>query len=423
MADLTVKYFNSGMTGAPQISNNWGDLVTMLDACLVNGFALKAIDTLTCVDGMATATISAGHAYRPEQVVEIAGADQPEYNGEVRVIAATATSFTYAVIGTPVSPATSATSISAKVAPLGWEKAFAGTNKAAYRSQNPASPQNLLLIDDSLKTPGYTTTWAKWANVGIVEDLSDIDTIVGAQAPFDPNNPTQNWKQVQANQWGWYKWYHARTSGYDNSGDSGGGNRNWVLIGDDRLFYLFVTNAAGYGWYGRNGYCFGDITSFKPADNYATVLAAEDIYWSNSSSGYSSYPGQYNGYGLTQSLEFTAKVLLRNHTQLGNPVRFGLTSLNTNNGQQVCGRGPMPFPNGPDYSLWLLPTYVRQEDGHMRGLMPGMLWMPQDRPYSDQTIVDNVVGQTGRKFLLVRTQYSSEAEGAQIAFDITGPWR
>ena len=47
MTDLTVKYFNSGMTGAPQIANNWGDLVTMLDACLVNGFALKAIDTLS----------------------------------------------------------------------------------------------------------------------------------------------------------------------------------------------------------------------------------------------------------------------------------------------------------------------------------------------------------------------------------------
>jgi hypothetical protein len=423
MTDLTVKYFNSGMTGAPQIANNWGDLVTMLDACLVNGFALKAIDTLTCADGIATATISAGHAYRPEQVVEIAGAEQPEYNGQFRVIATTATTFTYAVTGTPVSPATSATSLSAKVAPLGWEKAFAGTNKAAYRSKNPASPQNLLLIDDSLKTPGYTTTWAKWANVGIVEGLSDIDTIVGAQAPFDPSNPTQNWKQVQANQWGWYKWYRARTSGYDNSGDSSGGNRNWVLIGDDRLFFLFVTNAAAYGWYGRNCYCFGDLISFKPADDYATVLAADDIYWSNSSAGYSSYPGQYNGYGLVSSLDFTGKVLLRNHTQLGNPVRFGLTSLNTNNSSQVCGRGPMPFPNGADFSLWLLPTYVREESGHMRGLMPGMLWMPQDRPYSDQTIVDNVVGQAGKKFLLVRTQYSSETEGAQIAFDITGPWR
>jgi hypothetical protein len=115
-------------------------------------------------------------------------------------------------------------------------------------------------------------------------------------------------------------------------------------------------------------------------------------------------------------------VLLRNHTQLGNPVRFGLTSLNTNNGQQICGRGRRRSRTEPDYSLWLLPTYVRQEDGHMRGIMPGMLWMPQDRPYSDQTIVDNVVGQ-GKKFLLVRTQYSSETEGAQIAFDITGPWR
>ena len=48
-------------------------------------------------------------------------------------------------------------------------KAFASTNKAAYRSKNPASPQNLLLIDNGLKTPNYTTGWAKWANVGIVD--------------------------------------------------------------------------------------------------------------------------------------------------------------------------------------------------------------------------------------------------------------
>lgn len=421
MTDLTVKYFSSGMTGAPQIANNWGDLVTMLDACLINGFALKAIDTLTFADGIATATISSGHAYRPFQVIEIAGAEQPEYNGQFRVLTATMTTFTYAVTGTPVSPATTATSLSAKVASLGWEKPFSSTHKAAYRSKNPQSPQNILLIDNSLKTPNYTTGWAKWANVGIVEDLSDIDTIVGAQAPYDPNNPTQNWKQVTASQWGWHKWYHARGGQYESAGDSGGGGRNWVLIGDDRLFFLFCTNAAGYGWYGRNSYCFGDLISFKPGDNYATVLAADDNY--SGMSNHWSYPGQYGGYGLVCSLDFSGKLLLRNHTQLGNPVRFGLTSLNTNNGQQICGRGPMPFPNGADYSLWLLPTYVRQEDGHMRGILPGMLWMPQDRPYSDQSIVDNVVGQAGKRFLLVRTQYSGEAEGAQIAFDITGPWR
>ncbi len=417
----TVKYYNSGMPGAPQISNNWGDLVNMLDACLVNGFGLKAIDSLTFANGIATATITTGRAYLPNQVVMISGAEQPEYNGEFRVLSTTTSSFTFAVTGTPVSPATTTSTLSAKVAPLGWEKPFSGTNRGAYRSKNPQSPQNILLVDNSLKTPGYTTTWAKWANVGIVEDLSDIDTIVGSQAPFDPNYPTQNWKQVAANQWGWHKWHHARGTQYESAGDSGSGNRNWVLIGDDRLFFLFCTNAAEYNWYGRNLYCFGDINSFKAGDNYGTVLCSDDNYSGNGS--YWSYPGQCDGGGLIHSLDFTGKVLLRNHTQLGNPVRFGVTSLDTNNSSQVCGRGPMPFPNGADYSLWLLPTYVRQEDGHMRGILPGRLWMPQDRPYSDQTIVDNVVGQAGKKFLLVRSQYSNEAEGAQVAFDITGPWR
>ena len=75
MTDLTVKYFSSGMVGAPQIANNWGDLVTMLDACLVNGFALKAIDSLTFANGVATASITAGHAYLRDQVVLIAGAN------------------------------------------------------------------------------------------------------------------------------------------------------------------------------------------------------------------------------------------------------------------------------------------------------------------------------------------------------------
>jgi hypothetical protein len=416
-----VKYFTSGMAGAPVVSNNWGDLIGLLDACLVTGFNLKTVDSLTSAAGVATALVNSGHSYQVGQIVLIAGCDQPNYNGEQRITGVTANTFTFDVSGNPASPATTQDNISCKIAPLGWVKAFSDTNKAAYRSNNPLSPQNLLLVDDSLKTPNYTTTWAKWANVGIVQSMSDINTIVGAQAPYDPNSPTKNWKQVEANQWGWYKWYHARQGGYESSGDYGVGNRNWVLVGDDQLFYLFITNAPGFNWYGRNFYCFGDIASFKSGDQYGTVLVAEDNYLGNSTNF--AYPGYLDGYGLVLSLDLKGKVLLRNHTQLGNPIRFGVTSLNINNNQQTCGAGSMPFPNGADYSLWLLPTYVQQEDGNMRGMMPGMLWMPQTRPYSDQTIVDNVVGQPGRKFLLVTTQYLNYTEGAQVAFDITGPWR
>ncbi|GAB4210105.1 MAG: hypothetical protein Fur0019_17720 [Tibeticola sp.] len=421
MPTLPVKYYTSGMPGAPVLSNNWGDLVGLLDACLVNGFGLNTIDSLTSSGGVATATVSTGHGFGVGQVVAISGATQPQYNGEFVVTAATANTFTYAVPGTPASPATTSSSLSAKVAPLGWEKAFSGANKAAYRSLNPQSPKNLLRVDDSLKTPGYNTSWAKWANVGIVEDLSDIDTIVGAQAPYDPNNPNQNWAQRTSGQWGWYKWYHARQSGYESNGDGGAGARNWVLVGDDRLFYLLTSVAPGYGFGGRVFYGFGDIESFKPGDQFGAVLFAHDNFSGNSTSIAESSQG--GGIGPALHLDYVGNVALRSHTQLGNPVRVGAAAMTMTNAARASGTGPVPFPNGPDYSLWMLPTYCVQEDGHVRGTLPGLFWIPHNRPYSDLTVVDNVVGQAGKRFLLPRLHFANDTEGAQVAFDITGPWR
>lgn len=428
MAIIPVKYYTSGMAGAPVLSNNWGDLIALLDACLVTGFAVKNIDTLTSSGGTATATISAGHGYSVGQAVAIAGATQPEYNGEFVVTAATVNTFSFAVEGSPESPATTSSSITARVAPLGWEKAFSGANKAAYRSLNPQSPKNLLRVDDSLKTPDYTTGWAKWANVGICESMTDIDTIVGAQAPYAPAYPTQNWAQRTANQWGWYKWYHGRQGGYESQGDGGAGPRNWVLVGDDRLFFLLTTVTPGYNWYGRVAYCFGDINSFKAGDQFGTVLFAHDNLSGNSTAFPD--PAWAGGVGPALSLDYTGNALLRSYTQLGNPVRCGATSLTLTNTRRLSGSGPLAFPNGPDYSLWLLPVYLMQEDLHVRGMLPGMYWVPHDRPYADLTIVDNVVGMPGRKFLLVRQSYGTDygmetgaAELGQVAFDVTGPWR
>ena len=417
-----VKYYHSGMPGAPILSNNWGDLVGLLDACLVTGFNLKTINTLISAAGVATATVSSGHNYLLDQVVLIAGCDQAAYNGEQRITAITANTFSFAVAGTPPSPATTLTAISCKVAALGWEKPFSGTNKAAYRSSDPTSTRHYLRVDDDVKAAnGFTTyapSWAKWANVGICENMSDIDTITGAQAPFDPLNPTQNWKAVQANQWGWHIWPHAIRGG--KTDDGGAGPRQWVIVGDGRTFYLSMSYAPGLTWYGRTMYCFGDPISFKPGDAYGTMLTAEDFFGDVNFT----YPGQRSGYGLVSSLDIAGKLLLRDHTQLGNPVRWGSCSLNTNNAQQISGFGQtVPFPNGPDFSLLLAPVYMRQENGHLRGLLPGLRWVLQDRPLSDLAVVGNINGEPGKQFLFVRNQHGSEANRAQLAFDITGPWR
>ena len=170
-----VKWMHQGMAGAPVLTNNWGSLTALLDACLVNGFNLQTVSAITRTDSTATAILTAGHGFTVDQVVRVAGSDQPDYTGEFTVTAVTSTTVSFTVNGTPVTPATTATSLTMKVAPLGFEIAYTGTNKRAYRSPNPRSNRPFLRVDDSLPT-GYTTTWAKFGRVTIAEGMSDIDT-------------------------------------------------------------------------------------------------------------------------------------------------------------------------------------------------------------------------------------------------------
>jgi len=321
----------------------------------------------------------------------------------------------------PVTPATG--TISVKVAPLNLEKAFSATNKRVYRSKNLLSNRPFLRVDNSLD-PAYTSTYAKKAKVLIAENMSDVDTVVGAQAPFDPTKPTQNIIGIGSGATaidGWYKWYYSKLdNNYAESAGGTSGNKGWVLVGDDRGFYLF--NEWQVAVYGRAGYFFTDFASFRQGDAYNTLLTATELYIAaNSSPGYNG--ADHNNF-CNRSLDFTGKTLMRDHLQVGNYIRAGFLALNTNNGQQITGYSTsVPWPNGPDYGLILHPVYLRHESpGHLRGKMPGIFWVHNDSPMADLNIVSGVTGYPGRKFLIVMSGYSSAGNVARYAFDITGPW-
>jgi hypothetical protein len=193
-------------------------------------------------------------------------------------------------------------------------------------------------------------------------------------------------------------------------------------VGDDRGFYLFNEHMNGGGAPGRGGYCFTDFESYRQGDPFNTLLAATDWY-AAASTNLPSW-GAFYGNAFPVTFDFTGKILMRDHTLLGGNQRVGFTSLNTNNGQTISGRTTgIPFPNPVDYSLILHPTYLMQEGGKgMRGKMPGLMWVHNDNnPLQDLDIVENVVGYAGRKFILVRTNYSNLGLST-IAVDITGPW-
>jgi tetrahydromethanopterin S-methyltransferase subunit E len=52
-----VKYYHSSMTGAPQMTNQWGDMTSMLTAVLVTGFNLKTVTAMVRVGDLVTATV------------------------------------------------------------------------------------------------------------------------------------------------------------------------------------------------------------------------------------------------------------------------------------------------------------------------------------------------------------------------------
>ena len=99
----TVRWFHSGMAGAPQIMAQPGDLVAILDACLVHGFDPRAPDgnKITVAEGVATVHFSGGHAFDKWAVVEISGATPAELNGPWRITGVTSTTFTFDASGIP----------------------------------------------------------------------------------------------------------------------------------------------------------------------------------------------------------------------------------------------------------------------------------------------------------------------------------
>lgn len=441
-----IKYFSSTHANAPTIGNNWGDLTSLLDALLVNGYNLKTVASITRSGSTATATVSAGHSYHVGAIVKIEGAAQADYNGEFEVLTADSTTFTYAVSGSPASPATG--TISAKIAPLGFEiYQTDGAHKRAYRSTDAASSKPVLLVNAGAKGTNpagttYDTTWAKWANVGIVEDMTDINTIVGAQAPYDPAYPTRNWDGGgNANQYGWAKWYWAMAdalySENNQYGTIAAGNRIWVLVGDGRSFYLWLARSMNVNALCMASYGFGEQKSFKAADGKAQAwLMAEN--WPVTTTAFPSQTigilgsfgaagsGHVKGYGGDG---VTGKWLLKSFDGLVQGQGMSLTGVAGYTGTGVSGVSAyLPSPNGPDYALWLhQPIYTREDTGHIRGVMPGLAHIPHAMPYLDRYIIPASASNGNKNWLVVNSNYSAasngqNARGAQVALQISGEW-
>lgn len=384
VASADIKFYVHTNTNAPQLTNNFGCMIYVLDACLVNGFGSQTVSTLTASGTTVTATFGSAHNFMQYQVIKIAGATQTEYNGEFRILTVpNANSFTFQLVSTP-SVTTATGTINCSLPPLGWLKPFSGTGKAAYRSSNTLlASRPYLRVIDALDA-AYTSTYAKYAKVGIVEDMTDIDTMLGVQAPYDSANPNKNWVGTGSGTTaynGWSKWYYASSvSATSNPADSAtptSGNRSWILIGNKDYFYILPTvvtadtQALTYG--------FGSFKSLLNADTANTFLSSTYLYTTTGGV----YPrGGYTGICGTSSTQKT--LLQRSYTQAASAQE----SLNISLGKTEMASGYSNYIGA--FSLANVAPFapVFLNETVLRGEILGFYWLFQAKPYSNYQLIE-----------------------------------
>lgn len=384
VASTDIKFYVHTNSNAPQLQNAYGSMINVLDACLINGINIGIVSSLTASGTTVTALFSSSHNLMQYQVIKITGASQPEFNGEHRILTVpNAQSVTFELAAAP-STMTAIGTITASLPPLGWEKPFSSSNpngggKAAYRSLNLLLPSRpFLRVVDELD-PAYTATYAKYAKVGMVEDMVDIDTMFN-QAPYDPSSPDKNWIGTGSGSSavnGWARWYYASAEEFFNpqadSLTATTGNRNWIVVGSESCFYILPTAIpmnSDHICYG-----FGEFKSLIDTDASNNFLSAS-LSTNQAFDGFNK--AQVNGIGATDT---SNKVLLqRAYSQ--NAVSAYAENFSLGVVKSIIYSGYINYlAASPANKLTpFAPIFLKEDAGVLRGELNGVFYILQSKP-------------------------------------------
>ena len=377
--DTSVKLFRSTMPGAPALRGQVGSLISLLDACLVNGWGSQTASSVIITGGVATATFPADHAAAVESVVLVAGATPAGLNGEQKVTAVAPNVIRWA---TAEADGTATGTITVKMAAAGWTKVYTGTNLAVYKSADPQAHGQFLRVNDT----GTTA-----ARVVGYENMTAVSTGTGLF-------PTS------AQLSGGFYWGKSHTAG---SADVA-----WAIAADSRAFYF---NAAAYVTTGgptANGgaaYFFGDLVPHsRSGDAYATMLTgAPGSVWE-------SYGGQY-----ILSSDVATRAIPRKVDGTGTAIQPEVSPYTAYN---------LSFlPNTVNGRVPFTPIMVRdsQSQTGIRADIPGgrlSLHFGAETVLSEHQIFYDTDGRA-RVNMLAPNNMTSASDFNSLAVDVTGPWR
>lgn len=387
-----TKYFSSAMVGSPVLNGVIGSLIPVLDACLVTGFGLKSVDSLVVAGGVATMNFGAGHSFAPDCVALIEGVSPVALAGEKRIITTTTNTATFDATG--VSDQTATGSITAKVAPAGFEKIFSSTNNAAYKSKSIESSGCILRVAD---------TGTKNAYIVGYEAMSDVDTGVGRFPSI-----TQ---------------FAAEGLYVSKSNTADAVSRRWHIFADDRAFYFFTHHVLATDYECQN-FFFGDINSIKSNDPYACVIRCSTSDTTGQASNTISDMSYSNGDFGVPTHSFAARAatglggsqIVANVAEASSGMpRSGVFGNNTGFVY------PSPVTNG----LMLARVCVMNITEGLRGYFPGIMLAPQyvSTTFSTGDVVTGTGTMVGKSLKVVKNGNNQAPTQGVNFIAHTADWR
>ena len=378
MPSHPVKFFSSQHTGLASMPIAAGSLISVLDACLINGFNVQSLTSLAIVDNELIGGKNA-HGYAVDQVIVVSGANEAALNTEWRLFEVSTNGFKASATG--MANVTGTGTITAKVAPAGWAKPFSGTNLAAYKSVASAATGCLLRVDD---------TSTQHARVEGNESMTDIDTGTGKFPPpemVSDGNRGAFWRKTDVP------------------------NKAWLLLATDKAFYFINSIRDGHPYFSLK--FFGDFESERLADAYACALHAE--YYSNYD------PAEaWSLFGFSRfSQPNPARIFVpRAFSQIGGCINLVAGHI----GEHRSGGNDsfVPYPSGASNGVVLLPITVREATSKTYRCLawPGVYATPQASPLAHGDILRGV-GSLGKDFIAVSVNLHGDG---RLFFDLAGPW-
>lgn len=400
-------WMHSGQVGAPQMNGaagSNGQMLQVLDACLIDGFNPQTVTIATKTATNVTLTFGVSHGYELGQLILVAGATDAALNGKHRVKTKTATTITIDAVG--VAATTGA--ITTKAAPLGWQSIFGSADplKRAYRSDSLESSKTVLYLDMTLPTGnGYNATDpAKRAMVSMCEDMTTLGVQINSYTDAENNYAT--------NPNGRLLWYQARANSRAAAVNSDI-NRSWVIVGNDKVFYFFnawTTQTAAVNQ-SRDFFAFGDFLGLDGKENKLNCGWLGAINTNDSSNVSSAFVGAGIGGESTVSADIKG-YMIKSYNGTGSLKPLVMSSDGGITKYLSGYKSSIPdFPNPATQGLLGLPIYIMSDTG-FRAIMPSILNIYQtlgSHTAWDKVVTDNI---------LIVALYASASANSFFALDL-----